>query len=99
MQLYCILFAMQLLANDTLGDFMKRNLRDLRDYAKQSDRRMIIGGLLLLFVVGGGLIWWFYGTPAAGLGVTCLMAGLAPIVIIVFLFFAIERILKSAGRK
>ena len=75
---------------------MKRNLRD---YAKQTDRRLIVGGLILLFLVGGGLIWWFYGTPAAGLGVTCLMAGLAPVVIIVSLFFIIERILKSAGRR
>ncbi len=75
---------------------MKRNLRD---YAKQTDRRLIIGGLLILFLVGGGLIWWFYGTPAAGLGVTCLVAGLAPVVIIVLLFLIIERILKSAGRK
>ncbi len=75
---------------------MKRNLRD---YARQTDRRLIIGGLLILFLVGGGLIWWFYGTGAAGLGVTCLMAGLAPVVLIVFLFYAIDWILKHAGRK
>ncbi len=75
---------------------MKRNLRD---YAKQTDRRLIIGGVLILFLVGGGLIWWFYGTPAAGLGVTCLLAGLAPVIIIALIFLAIERILKSAGRK
>ncbi len=73
--------------------------RDLRDYAKRTDRRLVIGGLLILFLVGGGLIWWFYGTPAAGLGITCLVAGLAPVVIIVVLFLVIERILKSAGRK
>ena len=73
--------------------------RDLRDYAKQTDRRLIIGGILLLLIVGGGLIWYFYGTAAAGLGVTCLLAGLAPIVIIVILFWAIERILKSARPK
>ncbi len=52
--------------------------RDLREYSKQTDRRLVIGALLILFIVGGGLIWWFYGTGAAGLGITCLMAGLAP---------------------
>ncbi len=75
---------------------MKRNLRD---YARQTDRRLVIGGLLILFIVGGGLIWWFYGTGAASLGVTCLMAGLAPVVLITLLFYAIEWIMKHAGRK
>lgn len=73
--------------------------RDLRDYAKQTDRRLIIGAIVLLFAVGGGLIWWFYGTEAWGLGLTCLVAGLAPVVLIVLLFWAIERIIKSARPK
>jgi hypothetical protein len=73
--------------------------RDLRDYAKQTDRRLIIGGILLLSIVGGGLIWYFYGAAGWGLGMTCLVAGLAPVVLIVFLFWAIERILRSARPK
>ena len=73
--------------------------RDLRDYAKQTDRRTIIGALLLLFIVGGGLIWWFYGTGAAALGITCLMGGVSVVLIILALFWAIERILKSARPK
>lgn len=73
---------------------MKRNLRD---YSNQTDRRMIIGGILLLFIVGGGLIWWFYGTGAWALGVTCLMGGLAVILIILFLFWAIDWILRHAS--
>ena len=73
--------------------------RDLREYSKQTDRRLVIGALLFLFIVGGGLIWWFYGTPAAGLGVTCLMAGLAPVILITAVFFAAEWIIKHAGRK
>jgi len=73
--------------------------RDLREYAKQTDRRLLIGGILLLFIVGGGLIRYFYGTGAAGLAFTCLLAGLSPIILILFLFWAIERILKSARPK
>ena len=73
--------------------------RDLRDYAKQTDRRLIIGSILLLFIVGGGLIWWFYGTGAAALGITCLIGGVSVVLIILALFWAIERILKSARPK
>ncbi|MBV6397390.1 MAG: hypothetical protein HFACDABA_03004 [Anaerolineales bacterium] len=73
--------------------------RDLRDYAKQTDRRLIVGAILFLFIVGGGLIWWFYGSGAAALGVTCLTGGLSVVLIILALFWAIERILKSARPK
>lgn len=75
---------------------MKRNLRD---YARQTDRRLIIGALLILFIVGGGLIWWFYGAGGAGLGVICLIAGLTPVLLIVGIFFVMDWILKRAGRK
>lgn len=75
---------------------MKRNLRD---YARQTDRRLIIGALLILFLVGGGLIWWLYGSGGASMGVFCMLAGLTPVILILLIFLAIERILKSAGRK
>ena len=75
---------------------MKRNLRD---YAKQTDRRLIIGALALLFLVGGGLIWYFYGAGGAGLGVVCLLAGLLPVALIIGIFFIMDWILKRAGRK
>ena len=73
--------------------------RDLREYSKQTARRLVIGALLILFIGGGGLIWWFYGTGAAGLGVTCLVAALAPVILITFVFYAAEWIIKHAGRK
>ena len=46
-------------------------MKDLREYAKQTNVRLALGAFVLLFVVGVGLIWLFYGEGAAGLGFTC----------------------------
>lgn len=54
-------------------------MRDLRQYARQTTFRLILGGLLILFVVGLGLIAWRYGFPAVGLGLLCLLVALMPI--------------------
>jgi hypothetical protein len=56
--------------------------RDLRHHAAQTNRRLILGGIAILFVVGDGLIYIFYGQRAALLGLVCLVAGLAPLVLI-----------------
>lgn len=56
--------------------------RDLRQHATQTNRRLILGGIVILFVVGDGLIYVFYGKQAALLGLVCLVAGLAPLVLI-----------------
>ena len=73
--------------------------RDLRDYARKTNIKLAVGALLLLFIVGLGLIYFFYGTEAAGFGFFCLLAGLTPVVLILVIFFLIDRIMKSAGRK
>ncbi len=73
--------------------------RDLREYAKQTDRRLVVGAILILFLVGGGLIWWIYGTGAAGLALTCMSGGVAVVLLIVLIFYAIDKILKSARPK
>jgi hypothetical protein len=73
--------------------------RDLRKYAKQTNIRLIISALVLLFVVGLGLIWLIYGGGAASFGFFCLLAGLAPVVLILFVFFATDWIMRHAGRK
>ncbi|WP_322807952.1 hypothetical protein [Thermanaerothrix sp.] len=54
-------------------------MRDLRQYARQTTFRLILGGLLILFLVGLGLIAWRYGLSAASLGLFCLLVGLMPI--------------------
>jgi hypothetical protein len=73
--------------------------RDLREYAKKTNIQLGAGAFGLLFVIGLGLIWLIYGGEAASLGLFCLMAGLAPVVIIVLLFFAIDWILRSGRPK
>ena len=73
--------------------------RDLRDYTRKTNVRLAAGALLLLFVVGLGLIFFIYGSEAASLGFFCLLAGLTPVVLILVIFFFIDRILRHAGRK
>ena len=74
-------------------------MRDLREYAKQTGVRLALGAFILLFIVGDGLIWLIYGKEAAGMGLTCLMAALFPVILILAVFLAIEWILKSARPK
>lgn len=74
-------------------------MKDLREYAKQTNLRLALGAFVLLFVVGVGLIWLFYGEGAAGLGFTCLLAALFPVILIVFIFLAMEWIVKRARPK
>lgn len=74
-------------------------MRDLREYAKQSGVRLVLGAFILLFVVGVGLIWVIYGGEAAGMGLTCLMAALFPVILILAVFLAIEWILNHARPK
>ena len=74
-------------------------MRDLREYAKQTNVRLALGAFILLFVVGVALIWLIYGDGAAGLAFTCLLAALFPVILILLIFVAIEWILKRARPK
>ncbi len=67
---------------------------DLRKYSRQTNSRLIIGAILLLFLVGGGLILYFYGTGAFALGLLCLAGGLAPVLVILLIFWGLEAIVK-----
>ena len=68
--------------------------RDLRQYSKQTIKRLITGGLILLFAVGGALIFHFYGGGAAILGMVCILAGLIPIGIIILILGIMEWIVE-----
>lgn len=74
-------------------------MRDLRKYARQTNVRLALGAFILLFIVGVALIWVFYGGGAAGLGFTCLLAALFPVILILGIFVAIDWILKHARPK
>jgi hypothetical protein len=69
--------------------------RDLRRYAGQTNARLLVGFVLILFLVGDGLIYLFYGPRAAGLGLVCLAAGLAPLVLIWLLLTLIGWMVKK----
>jgi hypothetical protein len=68
--------------------------RDLRSYARQTNVQLVAGAVLLLLVVGVGLIWLIYGGGAASFGFFCLLAGLAPVVLILAIFWGIDWILR-----
>ena len=72
--------------------------RDLRRYARQTNTRLLAGGILILFLVGDGLIYLFYGPRAAVMGLLCLVAGLAPLLLIWLFLAGMEWIVKRANR-
>ena len=74
-------------------------MRDLREYAKQTNVRLAIGAFILVFVIGVALIWAIYGESAAGMGLACLLAALFPVALIISFFLAIDWILKRARPK
>ena len=72
--------------------------RDLREYARQTNTRLIVGGILLLFIVGDGLIYIIYGPGAAISGLLCLGVGLVPILLIMLVMTVIDWVVKHADR-
>lgn len=70
--------------------------RDLRKYASQTNIRSLVGFLLLLFIVGDGLIYAFYGRESAIMGLVCIAAGVFPLLIIWFVLWGMDLIVKRA---
>ncbi len=69
--------------------------RDLRQYARQTNLRLVVGFISLLLVVGDGLIYLFYGRSAALLGLLCILAGLAPVALILLALWLIDSVVKA----
>lgn len=72
--------------------------RDLRQYARQTNVRLLIGFVLILFLVGDGLIYVFYGPGAASFGAICLLVGLLPLVLIWLALAVLEAIARRTAR-
>lgn len=72
--------------------------RDLRKYARQTNVRLAVGAVLVLLIVGVGLIYLIYGPGAAVTGLLCLLAGIAPIVLIILSLAILDWIHQRANR-
>ncbi len=72
--------------------------RDLRKYAQNTSIQLSFGALLLLFIIGDGLIYLIYGKSAALMGLLCLLAGLAPILVIVLFMLLLNWVVKLANK-
>jgi hypothetical protein len=72
--------------------------RDVRNYMKDTNLRLVVGALLLLFIVGDGLIWLIYGFGAAVMGLLCMLGAFVPIGIILLLLNLSDWIVKRANR-
>lgn len=71
--------------------------RNLREYATSTTVRLILGGIGLLFIVGLALIYKIYGTNAALLGFLCLLAGIAPILLVIAFLWLLDWISKRGS--
>jgi len=71
--------------------------RDLRNYARRTNRGMVIGFLILLFGVGITLVGIIYGPAAAVFGLICMLAGFAPIVLIWLALTIMSWIVSRSG--
>lgn len=49
--------------------------RNLREFRRRLDFRLLLGFFLILLLVGDGLILLLYGTSAALAGLLCIVAG------------------------
>jgi len=69
--------------------------KDLREFARSTQVRLIAGFLLLVFIVGDGLIFIIYGTGAGLAGLVCLLGALLPVLLVVFFLWVADRVVEK----
>lgn len=71
--------------------------KNLRDFAAQTNTRLVAGGLLLLYLGAPLLIGWLYGPGAALTALLCLLGALVPLGLIWLAMLALDFIVKRAN--
>ena len=69
--------------------------RNLREYAKNTKTRLVIGFLALIFLVGDGLILLFYGKEAGIFGLVCMLGALIPVLLVIIFLVIADKIVKK----
>jgi len=69
--------------------------RNLRDYAKNTKTRLVIGFLAIVFLVGDGLIFLFYGKEAGVFGLVCLLGALLPVMLVILFLAIADRVVQK----
>jgi len=64
---------------------------DLREYARNTQIRMLVGLGVLVLVVGEGLIYLLYGRGAAVLGLICLGGAAVPVLAVVIVLAVMDK--------
>jgi hypothetical protein len=72
--------------------------RNLKDFRRQTDLRLMVGFVAILIFVGDGLVWWLYGPGAASLGLLCLLAGISPIALLWLILKGLEWLGRRTGQ-
>jgi len=70
------------------------DMRDLRGYARTTNRRLVLGGIGMVLLVGGALIAVFYGPQALAMALLCFGAFAIPAGLIAFLLGWMEWIVR-----
>jgi len=65
---------------------------DLRQYRRQTDRRLLVAVLVMLVVVGSVLIGLIYGWRSVLTALLCLLPGALIIVLLWLFLYGIERL-------
>jgi len=67
----------------------------LGKYYQQTITRTIVFGIALIIIIASVLIWIIYGSQAAFTGVSCMLAGLLPLIFIYLVFVFMDYVINK----
>lgn len=71
-------------------------MTDLKDYSKQTTKRLLFGFFGIIVLVGLGIVAFIWGIPSAISGLLCLIASGIPIFLIIVVLWVIDSIVKKS---